>query len=59
MKTMMKTVVGFRRDERGQDLIEYALLTALLAVASIAMLREISSATNGIFSTVMAAVGAV
>jgi pilus assembly protein Flp/PilA len=43
------------RDRRGQDMIEYALMAAFIAVASAAVLPE---ATPGI-STVLSKVGSV
>jgi Flp pilus assembly pilin Flp len=36
---MGRTLRGFVIDETGQDLIEYALLTSFLAIASIATLK--------------------
>ncbi len=42
----------FVREEEGQDLIEYALLAALIAVACIAILRTIGGNVNGIFSNI-------
>jgi len=40
----------FRRDQRGQDLIEYALLLALVAVAGGAMVPPVAGAVSTIFS---------
>ncbi len=36
---MSRMLRGFLADEAGQDLVEYALLSALLAVVSIAALK--------------------
>jgi Flp pilus assembly pilin Flp len=41
------------RDNRGQDLIEYALLAALLAVACMAALSMLSDPLAGLFSTIL------
>lgn len=38
MKSLMKKVRGFIRDEEGQGLVEYALILALIAVLVIAVL---------------------
>jgi pilus assembly protein Flp/PilA len=38
--------------EDGQDLIEYALLAALIAVACVASLGSLATAIQGVFSTV-------
>ncbi len=43
---------NLRGDETGQDLIEYALVAALIAVTSIAMLRKVGSAVNMVFSNI-------
>jgi pilus assembly protein Flp/PilA len=43
---------NFTPDEGGQDLIEYALVSALIAVASIAMMRKVGSAVNIVFSNI-------
>ena len=39
-----RSVVGFVKDERGQDLVEYALLGAFVALATVAGLRVIENA---------------
>lgn len=52
---MKNLIQRFIREEEGQDLIEYALLAALIAVALIATLRTISNSTSGIFAEVTAA----
>lgn len=41
--------------EEGQDLIEYALVAALIAVVSIAMLQKVGSAVKTVFSNVSSA----
>ena len=40
------------KHEEGQDLIEYALVAALIAVATIASMQKVASAMNIIFSQV-------
>jgi len=39
-----------RRDQRGQDLIEYALLLALVALAGGAMIPPVGQAVSTIFT---------
>jgi len=41
--------------EEGQDLIEYALVAALIAVVSIAMLQKVGTAVKAVFSNVSSA----
>ena len=38
-------------DESGQDLTEYALLVAIVALAAIAGMKELATAINNIFSS--------
>jgi pilus assembly protein Flp/PilA len=61
METDMKNLVArFIRDEEGQDLIEYSLLAALIAVACIAAMQALATDINEIFASIGAALdGAV
>lgn len=38
------------KDERGQDLVEYALLLVLLTLAAVAALGTLATAVNGTFA---------
>jgi len=42
----------FIRDEGGQDLIEYALVVALIALAAAAGMSSVAAQTNTAFATV-------
>lgn len=53
---MKSLFARFVKEEEGQDLIEYALLAALIAIAAIGVLRNIAGGTNNIFQTVNNAV---
>jgi pilus assembly protein Flp/PilA len=44
----------FRRDEDGQDLLEYALLIALIAIVAIAGVTAAGLKVNTIFSNITA-----
>jgi pilus assembly protein Flp/PilA len=55
----MKNLVNrFVREEEGQDLIEYSLLAALIAVACIAAMQALAVDINGIFARIGAALNA-
>jgi len=55
----MKNVVNrFVREEEGQDLIEYSLLAALIAVACILAMQALAVDINGIFARIGAALNA-
>ena len=47
---MKNLFVRFVREEEGQDLIEYSLLAALIAVACIAAMTTLATEINGIFA---------
>jgi Flp pilus assembly pilin Flp len=46
----MKVVMNFLRDEQGQDLIEYTLLLAFVALASAALFIGAGNSVSGIWS---------
>ena len=57
---MKNLFVRFVRNEEGQDLIEYSLLCALIAVAAIAAMNLLAADINLIFAAIGAALaGAV
>jgi Flp pilus assembly pilin Flp len=41
---------GFQRDESGQDMLEYSLLLAFIALAGTAMFLGMSSSANTLWS---------
>jgi pilus assembly protein Flp/PilA len=45
-------MLSFLGDESGQDLIEYALVAALIGLAAVTSMRTLSNAIAGSFSTV-------
>jgi Flp pilus assembly pilin Flp len=47
------SLVQFYRDERGQDLIEWVVLTVLVAVASFAVLRSIQAELGRVFVKIL------
>jgi pilus assembly protein Flp/PilA len=54
---MLQTLIAFihqlrSRDERGQTLVEYGLLLALIAIVVIAVLLLLGPAVSGIFQSV-------
>jgi len=48
---MKQFIVGFVRDEQGQDLIEYTLLLAFVCLASAALFIGAGNTLAGIWST--------
>jgi pilus assembly protein Flp/PilA len=52
MKKLFMRSRRFMRDDSGQDLLEYALLVALIALVAVAAVKTSGQAINSIFSTV-------
>ena len=55
MKNLLNRLV---REEAGQDLIEYSLLAALIAVACIAAMKALALDITGLFAKIGAALAA-
>lgn len=58
MSRMMEVLRGLHKDESGQDLIEYALIAALIAFAAIAGMSSLASSINVAFSKIGSKVNA-
>ena len=52
MRCFVQFVNQFHKEESGQDLIEYALIAALIAVAAIAGMQSLAGKINTEFSKV-------
>jgi len=55
---MLETLKNLRRDESGQDLIEYALIAALLALAAVAGMKALSTSIDTAFTAVQTSLSA-
>jgi pilus assembly protein Flp/PilA len=49
---MKNFLLKLHQDESGQDLIEYALVAALIAFAAVAAMQTLASQINNAFSTI-------
>ena len=49
---MLARVRGIVRDDRGQDLVEYAMLMAFIALVCILGLQRLGTAVNNTYHTV-------
>jgi pilus assembly protein Flp/PilA len=54
----MKCFTEFLRDDRGQDLIEYALMAGFVAVAAGALMPNISGSISTVFSKIQSLLAA-
>ena len=48
----LSTLMNLLRDESGQDLIEYALVAALIALGAIAAMNSVATGISNAFSAV-------
>jgi pilus assembly protein Flp/PilA len=46
-------------DESGQDLLEYALLTALIALAAVVAIKAAGGSINGVFTSISTQIAAI
>ena len=56
-RTMISFMKKLISEERGQDLVEYALLLVFIALAAIAVLPTLGSAINNVFSQTSSTLG--
>ena len=49
---MKALVLGFIRDEQGQDLVEYALAAGMVAVAAVAAMPTLSTTVSTVFTKI-------
>ncbi len=52
MKNLKQLLNNLVVDESGQDLIEYALVAALVGLGAVASMRTLANSINNAFSTV-------
>ena len=52
--TLLKMYVKFQglKDDEGQDLVEYALLVALVALVSVTGVNNVAAAVNSVFANI-------
>jgi pilus assembly protein Flp/PilA len=49
---MLKQLLNLHREESGQDLIEYALVAALIAFAAVTAMNGLAASINSAFSII-------
>jgi len=52
MKNMKHMLAAFLQDESGQDLIEYALVAALVGLGAVAAMKGLSNSIGNSFNSV-------
>jgi Flp pilus assembly pilin Flp len=48
----MKAIIGFIRDEQGQDLVEYALIVAAVGLALITTVNQLSQGIVSLYQSI-------
>ena len=56
MKALVNLVNSIRRTDEGQDLLEYALLVALIAIVAVGAVTAAGTTVEGIFQDIAAAI---
>ena len=62
MKQLLIRFLGderFLRDERGQDLVEYALLVAAIGLALVATVNQLSTQIVSLYSSITQGLGSI
>jgi pilus assembly protein Flp/PilA len=54
---MLTLIKNLRHDESGQDLIEYALIAALIALAAVASMKTVTTNINAAFTKIAGQLG--
>jgi pilus assembly protein Flp/PilA len=57
MKNILRTLRNLHNDESGQDLIEYALIAGLIALAAVSTMKSLGTAINTAFQNIATALG--
>ena len=57
MSQLVAFVNSIRRNEEGQDLLEYALLVALIALVAIGAVQAAGTSVSGIFDAIATQLG--
>jgi pilus assembly protein Flp/PilA len=52
MEKIQQSFANFLRDESGQDLIEYALIAAVIALAAVAAMSKLGSGIGNEFNSI-------
>ncbi len=56
MTRCMQAIQSFVRRDEGQDLLEYSLLVALIALVAVGAVTAADGSVNGIFTQIAAAI---
>jgi pilus assembly protein Flp/PilA len=57
LATLYVKLQGLKNGEEGQDLVEYALLVALIALVCITGVNNVATAVNTVFTNISSSLG--
>ena len=57
LATLYVKLQGLKNGEEGQDLVEYALLVALIALVCVSGVNNVATAVNSVFTTISTSLG--
>ena len=56
---MKQFFIRLLRDEQGQDLVEYALIVAAIALGMIAVMKDIATALSSVYQNILTGVSGI
>jgi Flp pilus assembly pilin Flp len=56
---MKKFLTHFWKETEGQDLVEYALIVAAIALGMIAIMKDLAAALNSVYTSITAGLGQI
>jgi len=56
---MKQFIIRLAREERGQDLVEYALIVAAVGLALITTVNQLSAAVVSLYSSITQGIGSI
>lgn len=57
--SILNVVMRLRDDERGAAMVEYAIITAVIAIVALTATQAVGTAVTGVFNNIVDALGTV
>ena len=59
LELVLAAARALHRDERGAEMVEYAIVTALIAVVALAAVQTLGTTISGVFGNIVSALGSI
>ncbi len=59
LELVLAAARALHRDERGAEMVEYAIVTALIAVVALAAVQTLGTTIAGVFGNIVTALGSI